>query len=308
MSAIYVKLFNEGKLKERAEEAWRMLSSCVLCPRECGADRLSGERGYCGGGLEPAVSSYNEHHGEEPPISGWRGSGTIFLTHCNLKCVFCQNYPISHLGNGGEVSCERLAWMMLALQRRGCHNINFVTPTHYMPQILRGVYIAAGQGLAIPLVYNCGGYESLRALQILDGVVDIYMPDMKYSNSERSGKYSSAPDYFERACEALREMHRQVGVLKVDKDGVAVSGLLIRHLVMPSGVAGSEEALRFISKGLSPDTYVSIMAQYFPAYRAVEFPEIARRITADEYRKVVKVAEHLGLTRGWVQGDLEQRL
>lgn len=308
MAARYLKLFKEGKLKERVGEAWEMLSSCELCPRECRVDRLSGERGYCGGGIEPAVSSYNEHHGEEPPISGRRGSGTIFLTHCNLKCAFCQNYPISHLGNGGEVSCERLAWMMLALQRRGCHNINFVTPTHYMPQILKGVYIAAGQGLDIPLVYNCGGYESLRALQILDGVIDIYMPDIKYSASECSGKYSSAPDYFERACEALREMHRQVGALKVSKDGVAVSGLLIRHLVMPSGAAGSGEALRFISEGLSPDTYVSIMSQYFPAYRAIEFPEIARRITADEYRQVVDVAERLGLTRGWVQGDLEQRI
>ncbi|MEW6203369.1 MAG: radical SAM protein [bacterium] len=308
MQPKYLDLLQNGRFQARVDEAWEMLRSCALCPRECGVDRLSGERGVCGAGLDPAVSSYNEHHGEEPPISGFRGSGTIFLTHCNLKCLFCQNYPISHLGNGNEVSCERLAKMMLALQRRGCHNINFVTPTHYMPQILKALHIAAIDGLNIPLVYNCGGYESLRAIKILDGIIDIYMPDMKYSERKNSEKFSKAPDYFERACAALEEMHSQVGVLQLDSEGIAVSGLLIRHLVMPSDIAGSEAVLNFIAKRLSPDTYVSVMSQYFPAYRAFEFPEIARRITDAEYSKVVDIAEKLNLTRGWIQGHLEHRL
>lgn len=279
-----------------------MLRCCNLCPRRCGVDRVAGEVGFCKAGRVAAVSSYNDHRGEEPPVSGTRGSGTIFLTNCNLRCVFCQNYPISQLSNGEEAAPERMAGMMLALQRRGCHNINFVTPTHYMPQILEALFIAAGQGLNIPLVYNCGGYESLESLEILDGVIDIYMPDCKYALDENAEKYSSAPGYFGHAKAAIREMWRQRGALQLDEDGVAVSGLIIRHLVLPNGISGTEAVFRFIAEELGTNVFMSIMEQYFPANRAMSFPELARRVTDDEYDDALGAAEDLGLTTGWAQG------
>ncbi len=246
------------------------------------------------------VSSFHAHFGEEPPISGKNGSGTIFFTHCSLRCVFCQNHPISQLGQGKEASAEELAGMMLRLETEDCHNINFVTPTHYMPQILEAVFIARDKGLKVPLVYNCGGYESMEALDILDGIIDIYMPDMKYSNNTSAKKYSNAPDYFEINKIAVKEMYRQVGDLKMHR-GIASKGILIRHLVLPENLAGSQKIFEFIARELSPDTYVNIMAQYYSCHLANEFPEIDRRITAREYIEAIRLAEKTGLKNGFRQ-------
>ena len=284
----------------KIKQAYKLLEECRLCPRRCGVNRLKGEIGFCKAGLLPMVSSFHAHFGEEPPISGRSGSGTIFFTHCSLKCVFCQNYPISHLGEGREVSMKELANMMLSLQEQGCHNVNFVTPSHYVPQILEAVFLAKEKGLKVPLVYNCGGYESLEAIKILDGVIDIYMPDMKYSENSAAKKYSLAPDYFEVSKKAVKEMHRQVGDLKVEK-GIAKKGLLIRHLVLPDGLAGSEKIFDFIVKKLSPDTYVNIMAQYYPCHHSFKFSEISRRITRLEYADALNLAKEKGLTRGFKQ-------
>ena len=288
-------------LEERIDDAYRMLESCRVCPRRCGVNRIRGETGACALGRNPAVSSFNLHFGEEPPISGYRGSGTIFFTSCNLRCVFCQNYPISQLRHGREVSVRTLADMMLKLQDKGAHNINFVTPTHLVPQIMDALRIAYERGLEIPLVYNTGGYDSLEALRLLDGIVDIYMPDMKYSDPEIALKYSGVPDYPKVNRQAIKEMHRQVGDLIMDGDGIAVKGLLVRHLVLPEGIAGTEEVLKFLAEEVSKDTYVSLMRQYFPAYRAVDMPPLDRRITEEEYREAVELLERYGLTRGWIQ-------
>jgi len=301
MTPSYLQLLENGELERRAERAWDMLRACRLCPRDCGVDRLAGEKGVCRSGELPWVSSANAHHGEEPPISGTHGSGTIFLTNCNLHCVFCQNYPISQLGNGEETTIEGLAGMMLSLQERGCHNINFVTPTHFMPQIVRAVLIAARGGLRLPLVWNCGGYESIDALSLLDGIVDIYMPDCKYGLDEHGEKYSSAPGYFTHACAALKEMYRQVGPLAMDDDGIAVRGLIIRHLVLPNDISRTGTVFRFIAEELGTDVFMSIMEQYFPAHRALSIPEMSRRITDDEYDDALGVAEDIGLTTGWAQ-------
>ncbi|MBU4149471.1 MAG: radical SAM protein, partial [Candidatus Omnitrophica bacterium] len=249
-------------MQEKIKKAYNLMESCSLCPRKCGVNRLKGGIGFCKAGLLPMVSSFHAHFGEEPPISGHKGSGTIFFTHCSLRCVFCQNYPISQMGEGREVSISELAKIMIKLQDQGCHNINFVTPTHYIPQILKAVCVAKEKGLDVPLVYNCGGYESLEALKILDGVIDMYMPDMKYSDNAAARKYSSAPDYFEASKKAIKEMYAQVGDLKVVR-GIAEKGILIRHLVLPDNLAGSEAIFDFIINELSPDTYVNIMAQYY---------------------------------------------
>lgn len=287
-------------MQEKIKHAYSLLESCRLCPRKCGINRLKGEIGFCKAGLKPMVSSFHAHFGEEPPISGNRGSGTIFFTHCSLRCVFCQNYPISQLAEGREVGIEGLAGMMLELQGQGCHNINFVTPTHYMPQILEAVFLAKGKGLKLPLVYNCGGYESLEALMILDGIIDIYMPDMKYSENTPAKKYSAASDYFEISKKAVKEMHCQAGNLKIEK-GVAERGLLIRHLVLPEGLSGSKRIFDFIVKELSPDTYVNIMAQYYPCHLAYKFPELSRRITHREYMDTIRLAKKAGLSQGFRQ-------
>lgn len=297
----YVELYERGILKKRKEELYKLLEKCHLCPRKCLVNRLQDEKGFCGAGKRTAISSYNLHFGEEPPISGYRGSGTIFFTHCNLRCCFCQNYPISQLGNGQEVEISQLATMMVKLQKLGAHNINFVTPTHFVPQIVEALELAVGEGLNIPLVYNSGGYDSVETFKLLDGIVDIYMPDAKYSNSQSAQTYSRAADYFEVNKKALLEMHRQVGDLKMDKEGIAKQGLLIRHLVMPEDIVGSRGVLEFIAKNISQNTYMSIMAQYHPAHLAFEFPELSRRISKTEYDAVLKMADELGLERGWRQ-------
>jgi len=295
----YLKLDKSGELDGRIERLYKVLEACELCPRRCRANRLEGKRGRCASGKELFVSSFFAHFGEEPELVGRHGSGTIFLTNCNLLCLYCQNYDISHLGYGEEVSTDEAANMMLKLQGQGCHNINLVTPTHFAPQIVKATQTAARRGLKLPLVWNCGGYENAEIIKMLDGIVDIYMPDIKYSESEPAKKYSDASDYFERCKEAVREMHRQVGDLKVDAAGIAYRGLLIRHLVLPNGLAGSEKVLEFIAKELSEECYVNIMDQYRPCGKAYEYPELSRGITSAEYSQVVNFAAKLGLHRGF---------
>ncbi len=290
----------------RLDAAYRMLERCTVCPRRCEVARMAGRLGVCGAGPDVVVSSVSLHHGEEPPVSGLAGSGTIFFTHCNLKCVFCQNYPISHQGRGEPVSLDELAASMLHLQRLGAHNINLVTPTHFAPQILDALGRAFERGLDIPVLYNCGGYEAVEMLALFDGIVDIYMPDMKYADPDVAKKLSSAPDYPEVNRRAVAEMHRQVGDLVLDdafghERGVAVRGLLVRHLVLPNDLAGTDEIMRFLAEEISPNTAVSLMSQYFPQYRADEFPEIARRITPDEYRRAQQLMARHGLDQGWHQ-------
>jgi len=280
------------------EKLYEILKSCELCPRKCGVDRTKGEKGVCRSGLNPVISSVGPHFGEEPELVGRHGSGTIFFTNCNLGCVYCQNYDISHLGYGKEITVDELAKQMLFLQGILCHNINLVTPTHFVPQIVKAIKIAKKQGLKIPIVYNCGGYENVEVIKLLEGIVDIYMPDIKYSDNEIAKKYSNASDYFERAKESIKEMHRQVGDLQVE-DGIAVRGLIIRHLVLPDNLAGSQEILRFISEEISKDTYVNIMDQYRPMFKAFSYPELNRRITSLEFSKVVGIARRFGLHRGF---------
>ena len=293
----YLTLLRSGQLQERALAAHRRLADCRLCPRQCGVDRLAGELGACRTGARALVSSFNAHFGEETPLVGRGGSGTIFLANCNLACRYCQNYDISHLGLGEEVEPEDLASMMLQLQAAGCHNINFVSPSHVVPQLLMGLMIAARAGLRLPLVYNTGGYDALETLELLDGVIDIYMPDMKYSDPAAGRRYSGVSDYPARNREAVREMHRQVGDLILDERGIARRGLLVRHLVLPNGLAGTEEIANFLAREISPDTYINIMDQYRPCYRAGEFPELNRRPTAAEYQAAVEAALRAGLTR-----------
>jgi putative pyruvate formate lyase activating enzyme len=290
-------LLDEGALGLKAREAELMLESCYLCPRRCGVDRTAGEEGFCRTLDRPVISSWGPHFGEEPPLVGIRGSGTIFFTNCNLGCVFCQNWDISHGGEGEEISYDGLAGIMVELQRMGCHNVNLVTPTHQMPMILRALLIARRKGLHLPIVYNCGGYESLDALGVLNGVIDIYMPDFKYTDPQISGMLSDAPDYPEAARAALKEMHGQVGDLLVDERGVAQRGMIVRHLVLPDDMSGTEEAMYFISREISRDTYVNVMAQYYPCHRASEFPSLTRRITEREYEQAVGLAHRAGLHR-----------
>jgi len=291
---------SSSELDDKIQGAFSLLDGCRLCPRECGVNRLQGELGYCNSSEVPFVSSYNPHFGEEPPISGVTGSGTIFFTNCNMRCVYCQNYPISQLHNGKDVGCDEVAQMMISLQARGCHNVNFVTPTHMVPQILKALTTAIGRGLTIPLVYNSGGYDSVQTLRLLDGIFDIYMPDSRYGKNEEASKYSDASDYVEVNRAALKEMHRQVGDL-VLKDGVGVTGLLIRHLVLPNRLSNSSNVFTFIAKELSRNTYVSLMDQYFPCYQAESYPELRRRISSKEYQDALDAMWELGLHRGWVQ-------
>ena len=302
----YPKYLNikEEEFDRRIEKAYKLLSSCEVCPHKCRVNRLKGEQGICRSGEEVIVSSYNAHFGEEPPLVGNFGSGTIFFTNCNLKCVYCQNYPISQLGNGNKVSLSELAKIMLALQKRKCHNINLVTPTHFVPQILKSLKLAIKMGLRIPIVYNTSGYESVETLKLLDGVVDIYLPDARYADNEIAKKYSAAPNYFEIMKKALKEMHRQVRDLVTDKIGVARSGLIVRHLVLPGGLSGTKKIMRFIAREISPHTYISLMAQYFPAYQAGQFPAISRRINKEEYKEALEAFKEENLENGWFQKDL----
>jgi putative pyruvate formate lyase activating enzyme len=288
-------------MEARLSEAKALLSPCRLCPRSCGVDRLNGETGYCRSSTQLVVSSITLHHGEEPPISGNRGSGTIFLTNCNLHCLFCQNYPISQLGTGNSMSVEQVAQGMKLLQERGAHNINWVTPTHVAPMLMEALLMARRQGMYLPVVYNSGGYESLEMLQMWDGIIDIYMPDMKYSEARMARKYSGVPNYPRHNRAAIREMHRQVGDLQIDEQGIAVKGLLVRHLVLPNDLSGTKEILEFLAEKVSPSTYVSLMSQYFPAFHAHKIPELSRPITKKEYGEAVKILNSLHLEQGWVQ-------
>ncbi|HHT9131665.1 MAG TPA: radical SAM protein [Candidatus Tripitaka californicus] len=280
--------------EKRIEEAYQLMSPCRLCPRNCKAQRLEGKKGFCGIAARAVVSSYGPHFGEERPLVGRHGSGTLFFAGCNLGCLFCQNYTISHYKEGEEVTVETLANIMLALQASGCHNINFVTPTHVTPQIMEALAIARDKGLRVPTVYNCGGYESVETLRLLEGAIDVYMPDFKYSEGRWAKRFSGAEDYPEVARAAFREMHRQVGDLVIE-EGLAVRGLLVRHLVMPNGVAGSRAVIDFLAEEISPNTYLNVMEQYHPCYRAREFAEINRRITHDEYMEVYLYAKQKGL-------------
>ncbi len=297
MEPSYIKLHRDGKLAERAKVAVSRMEACLLCPRRCGVNRLQGELGYCRTGRMAKIASYNAHFGEESPLVGRRGSGTIFVSGCNLLCTFCQNYEISHLGEGTEVQPEQLAAMMLALAGNGCHNINVVTPSHVVPQILEGLVLAAGRGLNVPLVYNSGGYDLADTLKLLDGVFDIYMPDFKFWDNGAATRFCDAPDYGDVAREALREMHRQVGDLVVDGEGIAVRGLLVRHLVMPNGLAGTEGVMAFLASEISGDTYVNVMDQYRPCGSASKDETINRRLTSREYQEAVASARRAGLKR-----------
>lgn len=293
----YVALHRSGELRRRAEKLWNMMENCTLCPRMCEVNRLEGERGFCRATSELIIASYAPHFGEEAPLVGRRGSGTIFFSHCALRCVFCINYEVAHGGKGTQRTVEDLAQMMLHLQRMGTHNINVVTPTHYSPHILLALDIAAERGLRLPLVYNTCGWENMEILKMLDGVVDIYLPDFKYFDAELAGRYSSdATAYPQMTQAALLEMHRQVGTAYIGEDGLVRRGLMLRHLVMPTHTDDSKAVVRWVAEHLPKDTYFNIMSQYTPMFRAFEFPEISRRLTPDEYRTVMAYAESLGLT------------
>jgi putative pyruvate formate lyase activating enzyme len=292
----YVARLRSGELKRRAAEAYARLEACDICARECGANRrLGAEKAGCHTGDRALVSSYGPHFGEEEPLVGRGGSGTIFFTWCNLRCQFCQNHDISQGGQGHEVEPEDLAAMMLSLQASGCHNVNLVSPSHVVPQVLLGLLVAAEAGLRLPLVYNTGGYDSLRTLALLDGIVDVYMPDAKYADAGAGLRFSGVRNYPEVNRAAIREMHRQVGDLVIDGDGVARRGLLVRHLVLPEGLAGTGEVVRFLRDEVSPRTYINVMAQYRPCYRASQMPPLDRRVTAAEYAEAVRLAADAGL-------------
>ncbi|MFH1096589.1 MAG: radical SAM protein [Candidatus Desantisbacteria bacterium] len=301
MQPSYLSLYQSGVLTQRVQEAYRMLEKCRVCPRNCGVNRLKGEQGFCGSGLLPIVSSCNSHHGEEPPISGYRGSGTIFLANCNLRCVFCQNYPISQLGAGNEIRVEELARMMLKLQKNSCHNINFVTPTHFTPQILYAIELAARDGLNIPILWNTNGYESIEMLKLLDGIISIYLPDAKYIDPQMAKKYSNTPNYPEVNLTALKEMWRQAGSLIVDEQMIAQKGMIVRHLVLPEGIAGTKGVLKMLAQEISTVVHISLMSQYFPANKAASYPSINRRIIKQEYDDALKWLDQEGLCEGWIQ-------
>jgi len=293
----YRKLVRTGELSRRIELAYEHLAACDLCAQNCHVDRHATKKGICHTGALAVLSSYGPHHGEENPLRGWLGSGTIFFAHCNLKCQFCQNYSISQLGEGHEAQPEEIASIMLELQEMGCHNINFVSPSHVVAQILAAVGLAVEAGLRLPLVWNTGGYDSLAALQLLDGVVDIYMPDMKYADDKTALRLSRAKNYIEVNRAAVQEMHRQVGDLMMDERGIAQRGLLVRHLILPGGLAGTEEIARFLADEVSRDTYINVMAQYRPCYQASEHPPLDRPTTRKEYVDAVTACRAAGLHR-----------
>jgi putative pyruvate formate lyase activating enzyme len=285
-------------LQDRGRAALAHLAACDICPRCCGVDRLKDERGFCRSGRLARVAGFAPHFGEEAPLVGQNGSGTIFFSGCNLSCVFCQNYDISQEDAGREVSAASLADMMLSLQRQGCHNINFVTPTHVVPQILEALVLAREEGLSIPLVYNSSGYDCAKTLRLLEGIFDIYMPDAKYGSDEPALRYSNAPNYTGIMKEAISEMHRQVGDLVIDEDAIARRGLLVRHLVLPAEAARTEEVVRFLSQEISPNTYLNVMDQYRPEYHACRFSELCRPLREREYAHALRLAAQAGLIRG----------
>jgi putative pyruvate formate lyase activating enzyme len=297
-SPAYLRLRESGELERRARTLRSIYRACRLCPRQCRANRLGGRTGVCHGGARARVYSAHPHFGEERPLVGRGGSGTIFFSYCNLRCVYCQNWEIAHEGEGREVDDGELARMMLDLQDRGCHNINLVTPTHYVPSIVAALLVAVDRGLRVPVVYNCGGYEPVEVVKLLDGIVDIYLADFKYADSRAAARYSAGvKDYPEVAAAAIAEMHRQVGELVVDEEGIALRGLMIRHLVLPENLAGTDRFVHWVGQQLTASTYVNIMGQYRPARRAFEFPELARATTTAEYRRAREWAHAAGLTR-----------
>ena len=310
----YLALYRSGELERRARALETRLASCDICPRECRVDRLQNELGYCHSGRLPIVSAVCAHHGEEPAISGTRGSGTVFFGNCNMRCAYCQNYQISQnwrMQESREMDCRTLAGRMVYLQDKlGCHNINFVSPSHFVPQILRAVMKAVPGGLRVPLVYNSSGYDSVVSLKELNGVISIYLPDLRYASDRWARKFSHARDYVTEARQAIKEMYRQVGDLVVDEAGVAQRGLIVRHLILPNGLAGSEESLTWLVREVSPTVTVSMMSQYMPMHRARRVPLLARKITVDEHEKVLRLLNDLGIENGWVQemGSAEEYL
>ena len=303
----YLDLFRSGELLQRANSARAMLERCELCPHRCGVDRLAGEQGICRMGALPKISSWNLHPWEEPPLSGTHGSGTIFFSGCTGRCIFCQNYPISQFGYGDEVEPQQLAGMMLELQRKGAHNINLVTPTHFVPQILAALHHAARGGLRLPLVYNTSGYDRVGTLKLLDGIVDVWLPDAKYADDSTARRLSGFSNYVTNNQAALREMYRQVGSeLVVDSDGHALRGMIIRHMILPEGLAGTYQVLGWLSSELSPRIHVSLMDQYFPAYHAMRDPVLGRKTTPDEYLMALDAFDAVGLERGWFQSASEE--
>ena len=296
LTPAYLKLWESGELASREELAYQHLAECDLCARYCHVNRCQTTKGaVCRTGEEAVVDSYSPHHGEEEPLSGWNGSGTIFFSWCNLRCVYCQNWEISHKGQGRKIKPNQLAEMMLSLQARGCHNINFVPPSHVVVPIIAAVNIAAQRGLRLPLVYNTGGYDSSEALALLDGIIDIYLPDMKYGSSALALKYSKVSNYVAVNQAAVKEMHRQVGDLVLDENGIAQRGLLVRHLVLPKNLAGTDKVLAFLARELSPNTYLNLMAQYYPCYRAETYPPLDRSLTRKEYSQALRWAKECGL-------------
>ena len=298
---VYLEALQNGKLDKAIDKLCKLLESCSICPRKCGVNRIKGEQGFCKTGSRPRVFSYMAHQGEEPAISGSSGSGTIFFSNCNMSCAYCQNYEFSQMGQGKEVSCEDLAKIMLELQEMGCHNINLVSPTHVLAQILKSLKIAISLGLKIPLVYNTGGYELTKIIKLLDGVVDIYLPDMRYADEDAAVKFSKAAGYPEYNRQAVREMFRQAGTACMDGNGIIQRGIIIRHLVLPNNASGTDKIMEFIARELSVDTYISLMSQYLPYHRAAEFKEINRRLKLSEYDGAKKMMEKYGLHNGWVQ-------
>ena len=288
-------------MNDEIRKLYHLTEKCSLCPRKCGVNRLKGEKGACQIGNVLKTASINLHYGEEPPVSGETGSGTVFFTGCNMSCVFCQNYPISQLCNGNEISAEQLADKMIELQNKGANNINLVTPTHVYAPAAESIFIARQKGLKIPVLSNCGGYESVEVLELMENFIDIYMPDMKYSSNENAKKYSKINNYVEHNRAAIKEMFRQKGTLCFDKNDMAKKGILIRHLVLPNGIAGSKETFHFVASEISPDTYMSVMAQYHTANKSSQYEELNRKVTQEEYGKVLEDFDAAGLYNGWLQ-------
>ena len=308
MYPIYLESYRNGNLLKVAEETFKLLESCTICPRKCRINRLKGEIGICKTALLPKVFSCMPHHGEEPPISGQNGSGTIFFSNCNMRCIYCQNFKFSQAGMGKEVQIEELADYMLRLQDLKCHNVNLVTPTHVLPQILKALHIAIPKGLKLPICYNTSGYELPEIIKLLDGIVDIYLPDLRYADNETAIQYSYAPNYPSYNQQSVKEMHLQVGTAKIGKDGIIKRGVIIRHLVLPNRISGAEKIMKFIAEELSKDTYISLMSQYFPCYKAKDIVPLSRRITLMEYQEAQDIMRKYGLHNGWIQeaGDLEK--
>ncbi|WP_293443188.1 radical SAM protein [Persephonella sp.] len=290
----YIRLYEEGKLGEKVEKAYSFLEECSVCPHNCDINRLKDEKGFCKTGLNVKVASFFPHLGEEFPIRGYSGSGTIFISYCNMRCVYCQNYELSHLGEGKEYTPEEIAGIMLYLQEEGCHNINWVSPSHVVPQLIKALQIAVKKGLKIPIVYNTSSYDSPEIIKLLDGIIDIYLPDLKYLNDQHGKKYSKVKNYPDTAKEVIKLMHKQVGDLKTDERGIAYRGVLVRHLVLPNDISTTKKVLDFL-KSVSPNMHVNIMAQYYPYYKAFEYPELSRRITELEYKEAVRYALQTGL-------------